>query len=212
MKVVCECNCMSKMKIAEDFNKSENEFQNIGLNNITILGSARTSDDNKYSLAAEELATNLSNLNFNIISGGGNGIMKAANKGAFESKNPNSLSIGMSILLPHEQHTNPYTHKSFVFNYFFSRKYMLIKHSKACVVFPGGYGTLDELFEVLTLVQTGIMQKNFKIFLYDIEYWTPLLTFIKSSLLKNQMIDKKDLDLFELSNNIKYIESKIEEL
>lgn len=201
-KIIC------KEKIAIDFQNGKELLENLG-NNVTIFGSARTLEDDKYALLAQKLAYNLSKNKINVITGGGDGIMKAANKGAFEAKT--AESIGLSISLPFENSTNEYTTQSILFNYFFSRKYMLVKYSKACVVFPGGFGTLDELFEVLTLTQTGKMN-GFKIFLFGSDYWKYLVKFIKKSLHKQNMIDKKDLDIFTVTDSIKTIEKEIKQL
>lgn len=197
-----------KEKIANDFNEGRDLLKGIG-NSVTMFGSARTSPTDKYALLAEKLAYKLSKNNINIITGGGAGIMQAANKGAFEAKG--AESIGLSISLPFESSTNQYTTKSLLFNYFFSRKYMLVKYSKACVVFPGGFGTLDELFEVLTLTQTGKMN-GFKIYLVGCDYWKYLIKFFKKSLYKENMIDEKDLEIITLTDNIKKIEKEIKEL
>lgn len=201
-KIIC------KEKIAIDFQNGKELLENLG-NNVTIFGSARTLEDDKYALLAQKLAYNLSKNNINVITGGGDGIMKAANKGAFEAKT--AESIGLSISLPFENSTNEYTTQSVLFNYFFARKYMLVKYSKACVVFPGGFGTLDELFEVLTLTQTGKMN-GFKIYLFGSDYWKYLVKFIKKSLYKQNMIDKKDLDIFTVTDSIKTIEKEIKQL
>lgn len=201
-KIIC------KEKIAIDFQNGKELLENLG-NNVTIFGSARTLEDDKYALLAQKLAYNLSKNKINVITGGGDGIMKAANKGAFEAKT--AESIGLSISLPFENSTNEYTTQSILFNYFFSRKYMLVKYSKACVVFPGGFGTLDELFEVLTLTQTGKMN-GFKIYLFGSDYWKYLVKFIKKSLYKQNMIDKKDLDIFTVTDSIKTIEKEIKQL
>ncbi len=150
-----------KKAISDDFKNGEKLLQNLK-NCITIFGSSRTPPGDDYSLLAQKLSFNLAQKEINIITGGGNGIMQAANKGAYKSSN--AESIGLNIDLPHEQNLNSYTTKSLKFNYFFSRKYMLVKYSKACVVFPGGFGTLDELFEVLTLVQTGKLNWSLKFF------------------------------------------------
>ena len=197
-----------KKTIADDFKNGKKLLENLK-NSITIFGSARTSQSDEHALLAEKLSFNLAQNGINIITGGGNGIMQAANKGAYKSNN--AESIGLNIKLPFEQSLNPYTSKNITFNYFFSRKYMLVKYSKACVVFPGGYGTIDELFEVLTLVQTG-KKNGFKIFLVGQDYWKYLLKFIKKSLYANGMIEKKDLDLLTLTDDIKFIESEIEKL
>ncbi len=194
-----------KDKIAQDFNRGEELLKSLK-NSITMFGSARTKPDHKYAKLAEKLARRLAKKGINIITGGGDGIMKAANKGAFEAGKADS--IGLSIELPFEQSTNEYTTKSLTFNYFFSRKYMLVKYSKACVIFPGGFGTLDEMFEVLTLTQTGKMN-GFKIFLLGEDYWKYLLKFIEKSLYKEKMIDKSDLDIITLTDDIKLIEKTI---
>lgn len=134
--------------------------------------------------------------------------MSAANEGAFKANT--AESIGLNIFIEHEQKLNPYTTKNMTFNYFFSRKFMLVKHSHACIVFPGGFGTLDELFEVLTLIQTKKMsKKGCKVFLVGCDYWKYLLKFIKKSLYKEGMINKEDLDLITLSDDIDFIKEEI---
>ncbi len=197
-----------KKSIAKDFKDGEKLLKNLK-NCITIFGSARTSQSDDYAFLAQKLSFNLAQKEINIITGGGSGIMQAANKGAYKSHN--AESIGLNIDLPFEQILNPYTTKSLKFNHFFSRKYMLVKYSKACVVFPGGFGTLDEMFEVLTLAQTGKLN-GFKIFLVGEEYWKYLLKFLKKSLYKNGMIEKKDLEIITLTDDIKFIEEEIEKL
>jgi uncharacterized protein (TIGR00730 family) len=198
-KVIC------KDKIAVDFNDGKELLEDLG-KSVTIFGSARTSSNDKYAKLAEKLAFRLSKKDINVITGGGNGIMQAANKGAFEAKK--AESIGLSIYLPNEKTKNEYTTKSLTFNYFFSRKYMLVKYSKACVIFPGGFGTLDEMFEVLTLTQTGKLN-GFKIYLVGCDYWKYLIKFIRKSLYKENMIDKEDLNIITLTDNIKQIEKEI---
>ncbi len=197
-----------KDKIGQDFSNGKELLKNIGPS-VTIFGSARTKQSDKYSILALKLAYDLAKKGINIITGGGDGIMQAANRGAFKADN--AESIGLNIVLPHEQTSNPYTTKDLTFNYFFSRKYMLVKYSKACVIFPGGFGTLDEMFEVLTLTQTGKMN-GFKIFLVGEDYWKYLIKFIKKSLYKNGMIDKEDLNIITLSDNIDFIQEEIEKL
>ena len=201
-KIIC------KDKIASDFNDGKELLKNLE-NNVTIFGSARTLETDKYAKLAEKLAFRLSKDNINVITGGGAGIMEAANKGAFKAKT--AESIGVSISLPFETTQNEYITKGLTFNYFFSRKYMLVKYSKACVIFPGGFGTLDEMFEVLTLTQTGKLN-GFKIYLVGCDYWKYLIKFIRKSLYKENMIDKKDLEIITLTDNIKLIEKEIKEL
>lgn len=196
---------IKKSKVADDFNDGKALLENIGPT-VTIFGSARTSASNKAAISAQNLANSLASDGVNIITGGGDGIMSAANKGAYKANN--AESIGLNIVIPKEQTGNPYTTKHQTFNYFFSRKYMLVKYSHACVVYPGGFGTLDELFEVLTLVQTGKMD-NFKVYLVGCEYWKYLIKFIKNSLLKEGMINKDDINLITLTDDIKFIKDDI---
>jgi uncharacterized protein (TIGR00730 family) len=194
-----------KKKIADDFNNGKELLKDLK-NSVTIFGSARTKVDDKYARLATKLAKKLAKKDINIITGGGHGIMGAANKGAFKSKK--AESIGLNIILPYEDNNNKYTTKDLTFNYFFSRKYMLVKYSRACVVFPGGFGTLDELFEVLTLIQTGKLN-GFRVFLVGCEYWEYLIKFFEKSLYKEEMINKSDLKVITLTDNIKKIEKEI---
>ncbi len=138
---------------------------------ITIFGSARFKDDNIYYEQAREIGAKLTDLGFAIMTGGGPGIMEAANRGAFEN---NGISIGCNIELPHEQKGNPYLHKWVNFRYFFVRKTLLIKYSYGFVIMPGGWGTMDEMFEALTLIQTGKI-KEFPVVLIGKEYWKNLI-------------------------------------
>ena len=192
-------------KILKDFNDAEKLLKGLN-NNVTIFGSARTKDVDKYAKLAEKLAKKLAKNNINIITGGGSGIMGAANKGAFKIKKVES--IGLNITLPKEQTPNPYTTKSMTFNYFFSRKYMLVKYSKAIVVFPGGFGTLDELFDVLTLIQTGKLNR-LKVYLIGYDYWKYLIKFFEKSLCANNMIQKEDLEIMTVTDDIKLVEKEI---
>jgi len=197
-----------KKRIADDFNQGKDLLKDLE-NSVTIFGSARTSQTDEYAMLAHKLSYNLAKNEINVITGGGDGIMQAANRGAYKANNAHS--IGLGIDLPFEQSLNPYTTKNLTFNYFFSRKYMLVKYSQACVVFPGGFGTLDEMFEVLTLTQTGKMN-GFKIFLVGYEYWKYLVKFIKKSLFKENMINEEDLNLITLTDDIKQIEEEIKSL
>lgn len=192
-------------KILKDFNDAEKLLKGLN-NNVTIFGSARTKDVDKYAKLAEKLSKKLAKNNINIITGGGSGIMGAANKGAFKIKKVES--IGLNITLPKEQIPNPYTTKSMTFNYFFSRKYMLVKYSKAIVVFPGGFGTLDELFDVLTLIQTGKLNR-LKVYLIGYDYWKYLIKFFEKSLCANNMIQKEDLEIMTVTDDIKLVEKEI---
>ncbi|APW65319.1 Rossman fold protein, TIGR00730 family [Poseidonibacter parvus] len=196
---------LDNKKILKDFKDAEKILKDLK-NNVTIFGSARTKDVDIYAKLAQKLSKKLAKNDINIITGGGSGIMGAANKGAFKIKNIES--IGLNITLPKEQTPNPYTTRSMTFNYFFSRKYMLVKYSKAIVVFPGGFGTLDELFEVLTLVQTGKLNR-LKIYLVGYDYWKYLIKFFEKSLCANNMIQKEDLEIMTLTDDIKLIEKQI---
>lgn len=164
---------------------------------VSIFGSARTSEDHEYYKLAEEIAYKLTLNNYGVITGGGPGIMEAGNKGAKRGK---GTSVGLNIELPFEQHYNPYidSDKMINFDYFFVRKVMFVKYAQGFIVLPGGFGTLDELFEALTLIQTKKLGK-FPVILVGTNYWTGLLDWIKSTLLeKENNISAKDLDLIKI--------------
>ncbi|MCK9222166.1 MAG: TIGR00730 family Rossman fold protein [Limnochordia bacterium] len=161
---------------------------------VAVFGSARTSPTDPYYQAAETCGRLLANGGLGVITGGGPGIMEAANKGAYEA---GGESIGCNILLPHEQRPNPYQTISLSFRYFFVRKVVLVKYSMAFIIFPGGYGTLDELFEAITLAQTGKVS-TFPIVLVGSSYWAGLLAWLKDTVLENRNIDKRDLDLIKI--------------
>ena len=164
---------------------------------ISIFGSARTKENNKYYLLAQRVANAIVNSGYGVITGGGPGIMEAGNKGAHLA---GGTSVGLNIELPFEQHDNPYIDKdkSLDFDYFFVRKVMFVKYSQGFVVMPGGFGTLDELFEAITLIQTKKIEK-FPIILVGTDYWEGLLDWIKKTLLdKFQNISATDLDLIHL--------------
>lgn len=161
---------------------------------VSVFGSARIAPDHAYYRLAEQISRKLSDAGFSVISGGGPGIMEAANKGAFFGKSP---SVGLNITLPHEQHANPYQDISHTFRHFFARKVMFVKFAMAYVVLPGGFGTLDELFEALTLVQTG-KTRNMPIILVHSPFWTGLLDWLREALVANATIDPADLDLLRV--------------
>lgn len=196
----------SVFKIIADFVKGFDELGELGPS-VTVFGSARTQTDDFYYKQAEKLSTLLANRGFNIITGGGPGIMEAANKGAVV--NENVESIGLNIDLPFEQISNQYATKELNFDYFFSRKVMLVKYSIAYVIFPGGFGTLDELFEALTLVQTRKVT-GVKIFVIGVEFYQPLLAFIDNKLVGNNMIDLEDLHMIRLTDDIECVADEIE--
>ncbi|MBC8221954.1 TIGR00730 family Rossman fold protein [Candidatus Thioglobus sp.] len=174
-------------------------------NNVTVFGSARIKPTDPLYNDAYELGKSLSNSGYNVFTGGGPGIMSAANKGAYEGK---SKSIGLNIELPQEQSSNPYLDENITFDYFFSRKVMLVKYSSACVYFPGGYGTADELMEVLTLMQTNKMKKV-PIILYDSKFWASLLLWIEQSVEKSY-VSKENFELIRVVDSVEEIINIVE--
>ncbi|WP_304145331.1 TIGR00730 family Rossman fold protein [Mesoflavibacter zeaxanthinifaciens] len=164
---------------------------------VSIFGSARTKPDHKYYKLAEEVASKIVNAGYGVITGGGPGIMEAGNKGAHLA---GGTSVGLNIELPFEQHDNPYidSDKSLDFDYFFVRKVMFVKYSQGFVVMPGGFGTLDELFEAITLIQTNKIEK-FPIILVGTEFWEGLMDWVKTTLLDSfKNISPGDIDLIHL--------------
>ncbi len=164
---------------------------------ITVFGSARFKEDHPYYTLARKVGAAISNLGFTVMTGGGPGIMEAANRGAREA---GGRSIGCNIRLPFEQYPNPYLDEMMTFRYFFVRKTMLIKYSYAFVVLPGGLGTMDEMFEALTLIQTRKI-RNFPVVLMGKDYYRPLIDFLEDMLRENT-ISKKDLDLLMLTDSV----------
>jgi uncharacterized protein (TIGR00730 family) len=172
---------------------------------VSIFGSARTKPDHPYYKLTEDIARQLSDAGFSVISGGGPGIMEAANKGAYYGDSP---SIGLNIELPHEQTGNPYQNISQNFQHFFMRKVMFVKYASAYVVMPGGFGTMDELMEVLTLVQTG-KSRRIPIILVCKDFWVGLLDWLKNSLIAEGMANPEDLDLMQVIDEPKEIVAAI---
>lgn len=168
---------------------------------VSIFGSARTQPDHEYFKLTEEIARLLSDAGFSVISGGGPGIMEAANKGAYPGKSP---SIGLNIELPHEQKGNVYQDISINFKHFFMRKVMFVKYASAYVVMPGGFGTLDELMEALTLVQTGKAPK-IPIILVCSAFWGGLVDWIKDRLIGEGMASPEDMDLIKVIDDPKAV-------
>ena len=157
---------------------------------VTVFGSARFREDHAYYKLGQEVGARLAQAGFTVMTGGGPGIMEAANRGA---KSVRGRSIGCNIVLPAEQQENPYLDQFVTFRYFFVRKLMLVKYSYAFIALPGGFGTLDEMFEVATLVQTGKVQ-DFPLVLMGVSYWEPLLAFLRDRLVPHQTIDRADVD------------------
>lgn len=168
---------------------------------VTVFGSARFDENTKFYKQTEALGRELAKAGFTVLTGGGPGLMEAANRGAKEANGP---SIGCNIKLAHEQYGNAYTDKNITFKHFFVRKVMLVKYSCAFVVAPGGFGTLDELFEVVTLIQTKKI-KNSKVVLMNSDYWLPLIKFAKVSMETSGSINQFDLDILQVIDDPKDI-------
>jgi uncharacterized protein (TIGR00730 family) len=164
---------------------------------VAVFGSARTRGDDSYYASAQETSGLLARAGFTVITGGGPGIMEAANRGSFEA---GGVSIGCNIELPFEQQPNPYQTRSMKFKYFFVRKTMFVKYSNAFVIFPGGYGTLDELFEALTLIQTRKI-RNFPVVLFGKEYWGGMFRWIEEMMLKSKYINDADYRMLHLTDS-----------
>jgi uncharacterized protein (TIGR00730 family) len=187
-------------KIMSEFVEAYDRMSKIGPS-VSIFGSARTKPDNKYYQHAVEIAGKLADLGYGVITGGGPGIMEAGNKGAFEAK---GKSVGLNIDLPFEQNHNPYidAEHNLEFDYFFVRKVIFVKYSQAFVIMPGGLGTLDEMFEALTLIQTKKINKR-PVVLFGKSYWTGLIQWIKDVMLEQEHnISPDDLNLFIIVDSV----------
>lgn len=184
------------LKIMSEFVEGFDVLSSVGPA-ITFFGSSRLEEDNYYYKMAYKTAFMLGRLGFHIVTGGGPGIMEAANRGG---KDAGTLSVGLNIKIPTEQVPNKYQNLSVNFNYFFIRKVMLLRYSTAYIIFPGGFGTMDELFEALTLIQTG-KSPPFPIILFGKEYWASFFDFIKETMLKYGTISKEDLDILLLCDS-----------
>ena len=187
---------IEQYEIDKEFNEATTVLKDI-LPAVTLFGSARTSESDKYYQLAERISFKFSELGFSVISGGGPGIMEASNKGAFRGK---SDSIGLNIRLPKEQKPNNFQNIKISFNYFFTRKLMFIKFASAFVVFPGGYGTLDELLQVLTLIQTKKINQV-PIILVGSEFWNGLIGWLEQAVLSKKMINQEDLNLIKIMDD-----------
>lgn len=161
---------------------------------VSLFGSSRAAPDNPYYKAAVEVAQGLADNGFSVITGGGPGIMEAGNRGAKMGK---GQSIGLNIQLPREQHPNAFQDLNLHFRYFFVRKLMFVKYAMAYVIFPGGFGTMDELFESLTLMQTGKIRR-FPVVLFGTEYWSGLVAWMRDKMRMEDYIEERDFDLFAI--------------
>jgi uncharacterized protein (TIGR00730 family) len=180
-------------RIMAEFVESIEVLSNVH-NAVTIFGSARVKPEDKYYQMAEKLGQLLAQSGFAVITGGGPGTMEAANKGAAEA---GGQSVGMNIKLPFEQKPNPYANLQLDYKYFFIRKVMFVKYAMAYVILPGGYGTMDELFEALTLIQTKRV-KSFPVILMGRDYWQGLLDWLKNTMLQKDMILPFDLEMIQI--------------
>ena len=163
---------------------------------VTIFGSARVAEGTATYEAARETARRFADAGFAVVTGGGPGVMEAANRGA---KDAGGLSVGFNILLPHEQGLNPYCDIAVTFKHFYARKVMFVKSAEGFVIFPGGFGTMDELFESLTLIQTGKIG-SFPVVLFDTDYWGEMLDWIRAEMLVDGLVAPGDLDLLRLTD------------
>jgi uncharacterized protein (TIGR00730 family) len=184
-------------EIAAEFRAGFAEVDKIDRRAVTIFGSARVSEEHPAYVAARETARLFAERGWAVVTGGGPGVMEAANRGA---KDGGGLSVGFNIALPHEQGSNAYLDISYTFEHFYVRKVCFVKPSEGFVIFPGGFGTLDELFEALTLIQTGKV-KHFPVVLFGSEHWHDLLDWVGDELLRDRMIAQRDLALLHVTDD-----------
>jgi uncharacterized protein (TIGR00730 family) len=184
--------------IAREFREGFELVDKIDRPAVTIFGSARIAHDDPAYVNARAVAARFVERGWAVVTGGGPGVMEAANRGAQES---GGLSVGLNIELPHEQRGNPYVDLSMTFRHFYVRKTMFVKAAEGFIVFPGGFGTADELFEALTLIQTGKV-RHFPVVLFDSDYWAELLDWIRGELLPDRMISPEDLALLYVTDEV----------
>jgi uncharacterized protein (TIGR00730 family) len=184
-------------RIASEFRQGFEAVERIGGPAVSVFGSARVGEDHPAYAEARGVARRLAEAGFAIVTGGGPGVMEAANRGAREG---GGLSVGFNIELPHEQHSNPYLDIDVTFSHFYARKTMFVKAAEGFVIFPGGFGTFDELFESLTLIQTGKVL-HFPVVLFDSGYWSPMLDWIRSRTLAEEMVSQEDLELLHVTDD-----------
>jgi len=192
-------------QIGQEFLEGFEAVDRIGRPGVSVFGSARVAEDHPAYGDAREVARQLAEAGFAIVTGGGPGVMEAANRGA---RDTGGVSVGFNIELPHEQHENPYLDISVSFKHFYARKTMFVKAAEGFIIFPGGFGTLDELFEALTLIQTGKVL-HFPVVLFDRDYWGPMIDWIRGRLLAEQMVSPEDLDLLWVTDDTHEAVAKI---
>ncbi len=185
-------------RIGEEFLRGFEAVERIGGPAVSVFGSARVSQSHPAYVAARATGHRLAEAGFAVVTGGGPGVMEAANRGAREA---GGVSVGFNIELPHEQYSNPYIDIGLTFDHFYVRKTMFVKAAEGFVIFPGGFGTLDELFESLTLIQTGKVL-HFPAVLFDGAYWEGLVEWIKARLLAEAMISPEDLALMHVTDSV----------
>jgi uncharacterized protein (TIGR00730 family) len=185
------------LSIAREFWAGFAAVDKIDRPSVSIFGSARIKPDSREYATARKVGRRFAQHGWAVITGGGPGVMEAANRGAKEG---GGLSVGFNIELPHEQGSNPYLDISYTFKHFYARKVCFVKPSEGFVIFPGGFGTLDELFEALTLIQTG-KAENFPVVLMDSQYWGKMLDWIRAELLADDMISPEDLNLLHVTDD-----------
>jgi uncharacterized protein (TIGR00730 family) len=184
-------------RIADEFMAGFDAVADLPTPAVTIFGSARVHESHSAYAAGREVGRGFAEAGFVVVTGGGPGVMEAANRGAKEG---GGLSIGFNIVLPHEQHSNPYLDVGLVFKHFYVRKTMFVKAAEGFVIFPGGFGTLDELFEAMTLIQTGKIT-DFPVVLFDSDYWRGLVEWIRGRLLADGMISPEDWDNMTITDD-----------
>jgi len=184
-------------EIADEFFEGFDAVADLPTPAVSLFGSARVEEGHPAYAAARDVGRRFAEQGFVVVTGGGPGVMEAANRGAREG---GGLSVGFNIVLPHEQHSNPYVDVGLTFKHFYVRKTMFVKAAEGFVIFPGGFGTLDELFEALTLIQTGKIL-NFPVVLFDTDYWGELLAWIESELLADGMVSPEDLELLHVTDD-----------
>jgi uncharacterized protein (TIGR00730 family) len=188
----------SVAKIAAEFRIGFEKVAQVKTPAVALFGSARVTEDSAPYRAAREVGRKFGEAGWSVVTGGGGGVMEGANRGAQEG---GGQSVGFNIELPHEQQPNPYLDVSHTFDHFYARKVCFVRPSEGFVIFPGGFGTLDELYESLTLIQTGKI-KHFPVVLFDSDYWGEMVDWIREELLRGGMISPDDLDLLRVTDDI----------